>query len=196
MPKEKIFNEQKVLKDAMDLFWKNGFHKTSIQDLVNYLGVNRTTLYNEYTDKEGLFNQCFLLYRKGEIKIINNIFKKAKNIKAGFTYLFNLIVSDLCLSSDKRGCLISNTYTEFLPTDRKEMAYLLDETRKIWIDLIYKQLMNAKSQNLILIKNNENLKSLANAIYSSIVGVSILSKTNIKTEELKNSLDLYLDIFK
>ena len=196
MPREKIFDEQKVLKDAMDLFWKNGFHKTSIQDLVNYLGVNRATLYNEYTDKEGLFNQCFLLYRKGEVEIISNIFKKAKNIKTGFQQLFNLIVSELCLNSDKRGCLISNTYTEFLPTKRKEVTYLLDETRKIWIDLIYRQLINAKFKNLILIKNDKYLKSLANAIYSSIVGVSILSKTNIKKEELQNSLDLYLNVFK
>ena len=107
-----------------------------------------------------------------------------------------MIVSDLCLNSDKRGCLISNTYTEFLPTEKKEVIYLLDETRKIWIDLIYRQLINAKFKNLILIKNDKYLKSLANAIYSSIVGVSILSKTNIKKEELQNSLDLYLDVFK
>ena len=158
MSREKIFNEPEVLKDAMDLFWKNGFHKTSIQDLVNYLGVNRSTLYDEYTDKEGLFNQCFLLYRKGEVEIVSNIFKKAKNIKTGFQQLFNLIVSDLCLNSNKRGCLISNTYTEFFkkPENKnKQFSSRIDyifTTKNISCNSIhivnYQRITSIKNKNL------------------------------------------------
>ena len=79
MPKLKTFNPNQVLNDAMELFWKNGFHKTSIQELVHNLGVNRVNLYNRYSDKEELYKQSFSLYKHNIKQNIDRIFKNAKN---------------------------------------------------------------------------------------------------------------------
>ncbi|MEM6816141.1 MAG: helix-turn-helix domain-containing protein, partial [Bacteroidota bacterium] len=44
MPRVKLFDEYEVLDKAVNLFWRKGYYATSIQDLVDYLGVNRASL--------------------------------------------------------------------------------------------------------------------------------------------------------
>jgi len=41
MGRTKQFDHRTALDQAMDLFWSRGYHATSIQDLVDHLGVNR-----------------------------------------------------------------------------------------------------------------------------------------------------------
>ena len=57
MPRVKLFDEKDVLNKATDLFWKQGFAATSVQDLVSHLGINRASLYDTFGDKEKLFKK-------------------------------------------------------------------------------------------------------------------------------------------
>jgi hypothetical protein len=52
VPRVKLFKEEEALTKAMMIFWKKGYHDTSIQDLVDHLGINRASLL--YTLLTGL----------------------------------------------------------------------------------------------------------------------------------------------
>ncbi|AHJ12829.1 TetR/AcrR family transcriptional regulator [Sulfurospirillum multivorans] len=45
----------KILDDAMELFWEKGFENVSIVDLILHTGINRSTMYSLFSDKEALF---------------------------------------------------------------------------------------------------------------------------------------------
>lgn len=60
----KEYNKNKVLEHAVNLFWENGFRGASIRDLVELTGVNRFSLYHEFTDKEGILYNSLKLYRE------------------------------------------------------------------------------------------------------------------------------------
>ena len=64
MPRVKLFDQNEVLTKAMNLFWKQGYAATSVQDLVQHLGINRASLYDTFGDKDQLFKKSFELYRK------------------------------------------------------------------------------------------------------------------------------------
>jgi TetR/AcrR family transcriptional repressor of nem operon len=53
--------EEKVEK-ALNVFWKKGYNATSMQDLVDAMQINRSSLYNSFGDKHGLFIQCLTTY--------------------------------------------------------------------------------------------------------------------------------------
>jgi TetR/AcrR family transcriptional regulator, transcriptional repressor for nem operon len=55
MARTKDFDEGEVLTRAMNLFWSRGYGATSMEDLVNALGISRSSLYDTYTDKHSLF---------------------------------------------------------------------------------------------------------------------------------------------
>ena len=46
MARPKKFNEEETLHKAMNLFWEKGYNGTSMQDLINGLGINRASLYD------------------------------------------------------------------------------------------------------------------------------------------------------
>ena len=186
MPRQKTFNKQEVLQDAVELFWKKGFNQTSIQDLVDNLGVNRASLYDTYLDKEGLYTESFYLYREKTSQQISYIFSKEKTIKTGFKQFAKYFIFELL--SNKKGCLISNSYAELLPSKSKKIEKILDETRVIWLEIIQKLLKKANKQNEL--KKDINIIKHSYFIYSILLGTAILSKTNIETKKLKISLDI------
>ena len=62
MGRPKNFSREEVLAKAMPVFWKHGFSDTSLQDLEQATGVNKSGLYSEFRDKEDLFVECLRYY--------------------------------------------------------------------------------------------------------------------------------------
>ena len=55
MARTKEFDEDAVLLKAMRLFWKQGYEKTSMKDLVANMGVHKGSLYDTFGDKRSLY---------------------------------------------------------------------------------------------------------------------------------------------
>ena len=58
MSGRKQFDEDQVLDAAMTAFWRDGFEATSIAELEHATGLNKSSLYNAYGSKEGLYGRC------------------------------------------------------------------------------------------------------------------------------------------
>ena len=180
MPRNKTFNQVDIVKDAVNLFWEHGFHQTSIQDLVKNLGINRASLYDTYGDKEGLFKRCLQTYRDDFLSMITETIESKDSAKMGVNALFQWFTEALISDRDKKGCFICNTYAELLPSSKKsQTSELLNETKELWINILLDLLKKGEKNNEI--KKNTDLKNTANAIYASMIGLTILSKTNITT---------------
>tara|TARA_Y100000588_G_scaffold315466_1_gene343556 strand:+ start:9 stop:593 length:585 start_codon:yes stop_codon:yes gene_type:complete len=193
MPRTKKFNEEVIIEEAMHLFWKEGFHSTSIQDLVEHLGINRASLYDTYGDKEGLFKKCYDYYKTIMQVKIDDIFINSKDDKTGFKNLFKFIIDDICLGAEHKGCLISNSYSELLPNCDKTIYNTLNKTREFLTNILKDKLLLAKKNKSL--KKGVDINKTSVSMYSSIVGVAIISKMNVHRDILKISLDPYIKIF-
>ena len=63
MPRPKAFDPDDVLHKAMQVFWERGYEATSMQDLVDCMGINRFSLYSTFGDKHQLFLAALARYR-------------------------------------------------------------------------------------------------------------------------------------
>jgi AcrR family transcriptional regulator len=54
----KQFDEGVALDRAMQTFWRNGFNGTSYPDLMQATGLNKSSLYNSFGDKQALYQRC------------------------------------------------------------------------------------------------------------------------------------------
>ncbi len=59
-PKE--FDEETALEQAMEVFWANGYEATSVQTLLDAMGINRGSMYDTFGDKHALFSQAIDYY--------------------------------------------------------------------------------------------------------------------------------------
>jgi TetR/AcrR family transcriptional repressor of nem operon len=48
-------NAQKALSAAVEVFWRNGYEKTSLDDLIAQMNVGRQSLYDTFGDKRTLY---------------------------------------------------------------------------------------------------------------------------------------------
>ena len=62
MGRPKNFSREEVLDKAIPLFWSKGFSETSLQDLEQATGVNKSGLYSEFSGKEDIYIESLRHY--------------------------------------------------------------------------------------------------------------------------------------
>ncbi|WP_159948262.1 TetR/AcrR family transcriptional regulator [Polaribacter septentrionalilitoris] len=191
MPRVKTFNEKEVLSKAMNLFWKQGYAATSVQDLVNHLGINRASLYDTFGDKEQLFRKSFELYRKTNIEGLRQFLGNHDNIIDGFTKLFNNAIEEALADKDRKGCFVVNTTTELVPND-KNIIQILERNKQDFETIFYEYLKKGKEDGQL--KTTQNLKSVASLFYTLYNGIRVVSKVSTDKKKLIDSVHVVLSL--
>lgn len=131
MPRQKQFNKTEVLQKAMELFWKKGFHATSIQDLVLHLGINRASIYDTFGGKEDLFHAALDFYQQQITDYLGGYLRPEVSLKAGFQALFLAALQEGRDKDGAKGCFMVNAICEFLPGSGAMGPYLLANTQRM-----------------------------------------------------------------
>ncbi|MCB9791408.1 MAG: TetR/AcrR family transcriptional regulator [Alphaproteobacteria bacterium] len=62
MARPKSFDPEHALRDALHVFWREGYESTSLSDLEAALGIGRKSLYDTFGNKRELFLRTLELY--------------------------------------------------------------------------------------------------------------------------------------
>ncbi|WP_162342397.1 TetR/AcrR family transcriptional regulator [Cyclobacterium salsum] len=170
MPRIKSFDETETLERAMELFWKKGYHSTSVQDLVDHLGINRASLYDTYKGKKDLFMRAFENYRETTKNTYYELLYAQPNVMEGFRKLFEHVVRE---NTDRRGCFLVNITTELVPED-SEMKAMLRENQIQFEKLFFDYLKSGEVMGEIA--RGKDLKAFANLLFTLYNGVQVISK--------------------
>ena len=186
MPKNVTFDREVVVRKVMELFWKKGYHGTSMQDLVDATGLNRSSLYNTFGDKFTLFLESMKYYQKQEQgAAYSHLFKSdsaIECIKSFFTALINTIVDD----KEKKGCYLINCTTELSSTDQKVRSFLFENQCSLiraFTDLISSGQQNGE------ISPKKDARQLALYLFSSLQGLRLSGMFIMSREELEGIVD-------
>ena len=91
MARPQEFDEEKVINDAMNLFWKKGFYNTTLADLEFATGLKRGSIYNSFGSIEKFYLKALKMYlasNADEAKLyINNGKSGLENLR---TYIENI----------------------------------------------------------------------------------------------------------
>ena len=109
MARTREFDRTLVLRKAIEVFWSRGFDSTNLPELLEAMGLSKSSLYETFGDKNKLFEEAIDLYVK-EIafskveKLLN-----ASSVKVGFQAFFAEQIR--CCTDQKfpGGCFLVNT---------------------------------------------------------------------------------------
>ncbi|MGH2667165.1 TetR/AcrR family transcriptional regulator [Flavobacterium sp.] len=127
------FNECEIIEKAMNVFWEKGYHATSMQDLVDAMQINRSSLYNTIGDKHCLFIKCVTTYAEAGLRETK---EKVAKEKSALQALVNIIRDKAAWVVDcEKGCLGVKTIFEIAPED-VEVRKVLSRNNEIYLELM------------------------------------------------------------
>ena len=191
MPRVKQFNEDKVLKKAMELFWKKGYNATSMQDIVDCLGINRASLYSTFGGKKKLFDKSLSLYCSIHQKEAKQFLEKQNHIKEGIRNVFEMLIGKKGQTNDMRGCFTVNSINEVA----HENLYVneLLTMNKIFYETLFHDFLE-KGQRNGEISKDKDIKIVAFLLFTLFNGIKTVSKLEKDNSKLFDSIDNILKL--
>ena len=174
MARTKDFDENEVLTKAIQLFWHKGYNGTSMQDLVDGLGISRSSLYDTYTDKHTLFIKALESYQNSGADKIQEISENSGSAKETIKKLLEFVTDELLNDKQQKGCFMVNAEVEVAPHDT-EVNSLVCKNDQQMEDVFFQVIK--KGQYSREIKNEQDARALARFIFNAVKGIRVTAKS-------------------
>lgn len=181
MARHKAFNQEAVLDKAMEYFWSHGYEATSMQDLVEHMGINRGSLYDTYGDKHALFQASLDRYLNGLMLPFIQVLEGTGSGKQAIEQVFDGLVQSSLQDKAMRGCFMTNTAVAMLPHDKILRTKIVATFKRIE-QAFHRALLRAQQAKEI--SKKDDLRSLAQYLVSSIQGLLVMRKVTRDTQTL------------
>jgi len=188
----RAFDTQQALARARDLFWSRGYAATSVQDLVDELGVQRGSLYAAFGDKRDLYLKSVALYARENREQLEAILRDGPVLPA----LRRMLLDPSALTGapdrpqGRRGCLVGNTTAELVPGDdaaRALAAAAYDGFTEVVVAAL------ARAQTAGEVTASATPEAQARLLLLLFQGSALVSRAQPERDCLAASIDVALD---
>ena len=171
MAKTTTFDRQEVIDKATNLYWKKGFHATSMRNLQDAVDLRPGSIYSAFGNKDGLFKEALANY--------------ADALNAFMT----LIIVESQNSAPNGICMLSKTISEL--TDENQDLIDVTKAHLVNISSALVKLIE-EAQTLGEVDKNKNAEDLATHVQIQITGLRTFAKINKDKNKVSAMID---DIF-
>ncbi len=110
----RAFDKADALAAALDVFWRQGYEATSVDDLTRAMGLSRSSFYGCFGSKHDALLAAVQSYADASLEILSAIAREETSPRVAVRRMIRAMVEteDTC-----RGCLLVNCITELAPHD-------------------------------------------------------------------------------
>lgn len=180
-----------MLYKAKEVFSEKGYNGTSMDDLVQATGLSRSSIYDTFGDKHGLFLKSLNQYRCDQQNDLRQLLAKADSPRKKISIVFDYTVKDILADKKRRGCLLINVSMELTCVD-KEVADIASENMEEMEKLFYQWIKEGQAKGEIAHKFPP--KQLAKHLYNSLMGLRLTSRNRPDQDALREIVKITLSI--
>lgn len=193
MARTKDFDETAVLNKAVELFWCKGFNGSSAQDLVDNLGISRSSLYDTFGDKRTLFIRALEHYRKENSGAMLDLINNATDIEQTIGDIFQMLIDDSVRNHQLKGCFMVNSTIELAPHD-EGIAAIVKANSAAVEDALYLAVQKGQASGKFTKK--QTARSLARFIFNNIAGLQVAAKSGADKTAFNDIVNVTLSALK
>jgi AcrR family transcriptional regulator len=188
----RAYQPEIALGKALDLFRKDGFAATSLDDLSAATGMNRPSLYGAFGDKRELYIKSYARYRADARAAMIDIFRDELPIRRRLERIF-AVALDIYLSGDAgpRGCFTVMTAASEAVSDPEIRAMVLEG---------FSELDKAFTACIRLAKENGELPPTADPVVlaqlasATIHSIAVRARARVPRKELEAIVKGAIDV--
>lgn len=183
MARHKEFIRDQVLDKAMDLFWNQGYDGSSIEDLVQCMGLGRGSLYETFGDKHALYLAAldhYMVTNGGSLIKAQSQEGSFRDVLQDF---FQARIEEAFTGPTRHGCFMVNAAIEMAPHDpevAQKVQFGLGETEETF----YHILIKAQAAGELSWKSDPH--QLARFLVNTLLGMRVLSRANPDRQMLQD----------
>jgi TetR/AcrR family transcriptional repressor of nem operon len=188
----RAFDTEQALARARDVFWSRGYAGTSVQDLVDELGVQRGSLYAAFGDKRDLYLKAVGLYARENREQLEALLRDDPVLPT----LRRMLLDPATLTGapdqpqGRRGCLVGNTTAELVPGDDAARA-LAAAAYDGFIEVVTAALARAQATGEVT--TSATAEAQARLLLLLFQGSALVSRAQPDRERLAAGIDAALD---
>lgn len=192
MARPKEFDEGVALRKAMELFWEQGYGATSMDNLVEHVGIGRASLYATFGSKRDLFLRALDAYIQERVTRLTEVLSQPGPVLPAITTVLRMFMSR-ATNLDQPGCMVVNTASELATRD----AQAARQVQRSWMALestLASALARAKAQGEI--SPDRDSHALASFLLVFIQGILVVGKGDPDAERLRVATEQALSVLK
>jgi TetR/AcrR family transcriptional repressor of nem operon len=191
MARTKDFDEAEVLDKAVNLFWLKGYNATSMQDLVDGLGISRSSLYDTYGDKHTLFLKALESYQNAASGRICGILNSAQPARQIIKQLLQFTIDELLKDTNQKGCFMVNSEVEVGPHDEQVSQIICGNDQQVE-ETIYKVIK--KGQENGEITSTQDARALARFTFNTVKGIQVTVKSTTDRAVFDDIIEMAMSV--
>ncbi len=174
MARRKGFDPDAALEKAMSVFWEKGYAATSVQDLVDRMGINRFSLYDTFGDKHALYLAALDRYQDQQNERLVRALEETEDGLAAICRYFEGLETAFGECETSRGCFAQHATLELSGTD-PEVAARVREFHLRQEKAIHVALKRARDAGRL--SRRRNLRDLARLLYAAGQGLIVMGRS-------------------
>ena len=188
MARPREFDVDEALDRATEVFWRRGYEATSVQDLVDALGVNRASLYGTFGDKAQLFEAVLDRYGRHVNGLVERALAPPASGAEAIRTWFQELIRMVTQPGGPRGCLfigsVSSCATAPDPLRERVAAAVRASTDRLQVAL----------ERDPKIAGRENVRTLARFFAAEGHGLAVLARAGVRRQELEAAAEVAVQV--
>ena len=184
MPRSTTFDRDEKLEEAMELFWEQGYEATSVQDLVDRLDLNRSSLYNTFGGKHELYLEALDRYRQSDNRALRHHLRDAPTGLNGIRRAFAAVAEQA--TENECGCFTTNATVERAacdPSTQERACETFSTMRTLFREAV------ERAQEEGAIDAERNAVALGRYLTNAYNGLSLTAKTCPSADVVQDIVD-------
>jgi TetR/AcrR family transcriptional regulator, transcriptional repressor for nem operon len=192
MAGKKSFVPELALDKAMGLFWKQGYEATSIEELVEGMGLGRGSIYDTFGDKHALYLAALLHYLTKYQGPFATLQQQTGTLSETLEWFFQATIEDLLCDPAHRGCFLVNASLEMAPHD-PEVNKLVQRALQAIEEAFYRLLIKAQIAGEL--SWTQEPHQYAHFLLGTLVSIRALARARQDRKALEDVVKTALSLF-
>ncbi|MCP5209555.1 MAG: TetR/AcrR family transcriptional regulator [Hahellaceae bacterium] len=184
------FNRDMAMTAATELFWSQGYEGTSVQQLLDVMGINRSTLYASFGDKRELFTQSLSLFGVMAALACAPL-RQDKPPHLAVKEFLELVFFGIPAEKRKKGCLLVNTILEQSGLDDSLAAEASRQLAKVGDELRW---CFERAQSRHELSAQVSAEALAAYFMVVIKGLRVAVREGCSDASLRSTIDISIKV--
>jgi TetR/AcrR family transcriptional repressor of nem operon len=178
------FEVDDVVDSLVDVFWSQGYEATSMSDIVEATGLNKSSLYNSFGSKEQLFQAAVTRYVETRQSMLQGVLRHGEGGIDDIMTFLEFVEQEVAGVFGSRGCLAVNTTTEL--GNRDESVVAMSAGYRSEIRTSFRAALDRAATAGEI--NVDSVAHYAEILLAFLMSLSVMARGGASSDEVKGQL--------